>query len=194
MVGLAACCSKADEQARLVEREVCFTSDAGSWEEEGVRHLFKGQLPPLPLATSGARAFIDRAGRELHTETAQWALRVIFRLVHGGLTSIISVALGTVNLQFQGPFVPVSLWPVLGIGQLVSWVQSGHHVGNLSTWCFSICKTAHRIGLRILSIVLEKELKVPDMLNDYMTNIWSPLTGSLFFLCFSFLWLNLFFD
>ena len=107
-------------------------------------------------------------GRELHTETAQSALRVIFRLVHGGLTSIISVVLGTVNLQFQGPFVPVSLWPVLGIGQLVSWVQSGHHVGNLSTWCFSICKTAHRICFKASPVVLEKELKVLTMLHDYI--------------------------
>ena len=31
-----------------------------------------------------------------------------------GLTSITSVILGTINLQFQGPFVPISLWPVLG--------------------------------------------------------------------------------
>ena len=31
-----------------------------------------------------------------------------------GLTSITSVILGTINLQSQGPFVPISLWPVLG--------------------------------------------------------------------------------
>ena len=45
----------------------------------------------------------------------QSALTVIFKLVTGGLTSIILVLLGTVNLQFQGPFVPISLWSVLGI-------------------------------------------------------------------------------
>ena len=28
---LAACCSKANKQARLVERKVCFISDAGNW-------------------------------------------------------------------------------------------------------------------------------------------------------------------
>ena len=28
---------------------------------------------------------------------------------------LVLVVLGTVNLQFQGPFVPVSLRPVLGI-------------------------------------------------------------------------------
>ena len=42
----------------------------------------------------------------------------------------------------------------------MSWVQSGRDVVNFSTWGFSIYKTAHRIGLRILSMALEKELKV----------------------------------
>ena len=42
-------------------------------------------------------------------------LTVIFRLVIGGLTGIILVVLGTVNFQFQSPFVPLSLWSVLGI-------------------------------------------------------------------------------
>ena len=62
------------------------------------------------LATSGARAFIDRRG--LHAETAQPALTVIFRLVISGLTSVILVVLGAVNLQFQGPLVPFSLRPI----------------------------------------------------------------------------------
>ena len=70
------------------------------------------QRPAPPGATSGARAFIDRR-RELHAETAQSALTVIFKLVMGD--SVIVVVLHTGNLQFQGPFVPVSLRPVLGI-------------------------------------------------------------------------------
>ena len=45
----------------------------------------------------------------------QSALTVIFKLVTGGLTSIILDLLGTVNLQFQGPFVPISLRPVFRI-------------------------------------------------------------------------------
>ena len=45
----------------------------------------------------------------------------------------------------------------------MSWVQSGHHVVNFSTWGFSIDKIAYRIWLRILSIALEKELKVLDL-------------------------------
>ena len=46
-------------------------------------------------------------------ETAQPALTVIFRLVVGGLTGIILIALDTVNLQLQGWFVAISLRPVL---------------------------------------------------------------------------------
>ena len=84
------------------------------------------------------------------------------QLAISGLTSITLVALGTVNLQFRGALVPMSLWPVLRIVQLKSWVQSGHHVVNFSTWYSGIYKTAHRIWLRILSIALEKELKVLD--------------------------------
>ena len=51
----------------------------------------------------------------LHAETAPPSLTVIFRLVISGLTSIILVVLGTINLQFQGPFVPISLCPTLRI-------------------------------------------------------------------------------
>ena len=44
----------------------------------------------------------------------------------------------------------------------MSWVQSDHRIVNFYTWCFSIDKTAHRIWLKILSIALEKEIKVLD--------------------------------
>ena len=47
--------------------------------------------------------------------------------------------------------------------QLMSWVQSGHHVVNFPPGGgFSIYKTAHRTWLRILSIALEKEIKALD--------------------------------
>ena len=54
-------------------------------------------------------------GRGLHAETAQSALTVILKLVIGSLASVILIVLGTVNLQFQGRFVPISLRPVLRI-------------------------------------------------------------------------------
>ena len=69
---------------------------------------------PLPiLGTSGTRGFIDRRWGVLHVERAQSFLTVVFKLVISSLTSIILVVLGTVNLQFQGWFVPISLRPVL---------------------------------------------------------------------------------
>ena len=92
----------------------------------GGRTPVQRPTPPSP-DNQGARAFIDR-GRGLHAETAQPALTVILKLVISGLTSVISIVLGTVNLQFQGRFVSISLRPVLGIVAAMSWLPSGHHV------------------------------------------------------------------
>ena len=71
------------------------------------------QRPTSPTpATGGARAFIDRRRRP-HAETEQSFLTVIFKLIIGGLTCVMLVVLGTVNIQFQGLFVPISLRPVV---------------------------------------------------------------------------------
>ena len=116
MGGPAARCSKGNEEARLVERKVCFISDASIWCGEGGRHLSKGRLrhtPPHSRQAEG-ESFYQHSGGQLHVETAQSSLTVIFKLVLSGLTSIILIVLGTVNLQFQSPFVPVSLQSVLG--------------------------------------------------------------------------------
>ena len=77
-----------------------------------------------------------------------------------GLTRIILVVL---QLLFSSR---VHLFPFLcsqlsELWQLMSWVQSCHHKVNFP-WCFGIYKTAHSIWLRILSVALEKELKVLD--------------------------------
>ena len=45
----------------------------------------------------------------------QSALTVIFKLVLSGLTSVILIVLSTINLQFQGQLVAISLRPVLRI-------------------------------------------------------------------------------
>ena len=67
------------------------------------------------LATIGARGFINRRWEwGLHTEAAQPPLTVI-KLVIADLPSVIVIVLGTVNLQFRGPFVPISLRPILRI-------------------------------------------------------------------------------
>ena len=64
------------------------------------------QRPTAPL-TIRVRAFIHRVGG-LQAETAQSSPTVIFKLLISGLSSIDLIVLGTVNLQFQGPFVPIS--------------------------------------------------------------------------------------
>ena len=117
-------------------------------------------LPPPPPDNQWAKAFVD-GGRGIHAETVQSALAVMLTLVIGGLISVISIVLSTVNLQFQDQFVSISLRPVLG-------TVAAHIIGvvwsscSSPTWCFGIYKTSHRIWLRILSIALEKKLKVLD--------------------------------
>ena len=53
------------------------------------------------------------------TQQQQSALPVILKSVISGLTNIILIALGTVSLQFQGRFIPISLRTVLRI--VASW-------------------------------------------------------------------------
>ena len=162
MGGPVAPCSRASKQVRLVERKVCFISDAGNWGG-GLWTSVQGQFPPTPTPWQAGSESIYRQsqGRGQHAETAQSSLTVIFKLVTGGLPSSVLVALGTVDLQFRGALVPISLQSVLRTVAAHVLVWSGHRVVNF-TWCFSIYKTAHRIWLRVLSIALEKELKVLD--------------------------------
>ena len=51
----------------------------------------------------------------LRAETAESSLPVLFRWAMGGLSSVILVVLGAVNLQFQGQSVSSSLRPILRI-------------------------------------------------------------------------------
>ena len=67
------------------------------------------QAPPS-MGFSRQEYFIDRR-KGLPAETAQSALTVTFISVISGLTSVILIVLGTVNLQVQGWFVSLSLRP-----------------------------------------------------------------------------------
>ena len=130
-LGLATCPLKANKEARLVKRKICFISDTGNWGT-GVRHPSKDRHPPPTTDNQWARAFIDGV-TGLHTETTQSALTVSFKLVIHGMTSVILLFLDTINLQFQGQFV--SLFPFLWgqfseLWDFMLWVQSGHHVVN----------------------------------------------------------------
>ena len=135
---------------------------------------------PPPTVTSGAGACRGR-WKGLHAEATQLSLVVIFRLVVSGLTSIILVVLGTVNLQFQGPFVPVSLRPVLGI-------VAAHVLGSLVFKQLTSPPGA-LVSLRQLTeygseYYLEpwrRSSRSSTMLNDCVTIIQSPLAV---FLCF----------
>ena len=102
-----------------MERKVCFISDGGNWglgKGKFADVCPKADYPPATvLNKQGVRAFKDRVGWGLCVETAQSSLTVLFKFVISGLTSIILIVLGTVNLQLQGPFVPISLWSVLRI-------------------------------------------------------------------------------
>ena len=95
MGSLAACHSKANKQARLVERKVCFISDAGNcrggwWTS--VQRLTP-HPPPTPTKKQGVREFTVRVGGRQHQEIAQSSLTVIFRVVISGLTGITLVVL-----------------------------------------------------------------------------------------------------
>ena len=101
--GLATRRPKANtREATLVEGKVCFVSEAGN---PGRGRTCVQRLTP-PTDNQWARAFIDR-GRGLHSETAQSAPTGILKLVTGRLTSVISIVLGTGNLQLQGQLVPI---------------------------------------------------------------------------------------
>ena len=51
---------KANKQARLVDRYVCFISDASNWEGKGDDICSVAESPQT--LTSRVRAFVDRAG------------------------------------------------------------------------------------------------------------------------------------
>ena len=112
-----------------MEKKVCFIldSDNQGW---GVRWTsVQRPTPPAPN-NKGVRAFIYR-GRGLHAETAQSALTAL-KLVIGGLTSIILIVLSTVNLQFHGQFVPISLKPILGLVAANVMAANFFHVVEVS--------------------------------------------------------------
>ena len=108
---LAARYWRVNEEVRLVERQVCFTSDIGNWwgwEKEGAL-LLKGQLPP-----PSTRAFID-GKRDLQRETASQLWQSSSNWSYGVLKSVILIILGTINLQFQNLSVSIFSRPILGI-------------------------------------------------------------------------------
>ena len=86
-----------------MEKKVCFISDAGNlWG--GWQTSVQRSTPPL--TSRGWEHLEMEWGGRLH---AKPSLTVVFKVVIGGLTSIILVVLGAVNIQFRGALVPISL-------------------------------------------------------------------------------------
>ena len=86
----------------------------------------------MPLTTDNqwARTFIGGSRNYMEKQSNQHLRESILKLVISGLTSLILTVLSTVNLQFQGQFVPISLRPVVGIVALTSWLHPAYHIVN----------------------------------------------------------------
>ena len=129
----------------------------GSGGGEGHKGPFSPSADcPLSTRTMGGgvmKGFIDRGRGCLQKQ--QSALTVILKLVISGLISIIFIVLGTVNFQFPGALVPISLRPILGImaasGSSVqevaesqrppsNWAQHSHRIRSLGNWSPLGCK------------------------------------------------------
>ena len=77
--GVPARCSKANKEARLVERKACFILGASNRQGGGEADSCSN-ANCLPTDHQGARALVDR-GRGVPAEIAQSALTVILKLV-----------------------------------------------------------------------------------------------------------------
>ena len=99
--GPDACPSKANKQARSVERKVCFevlVTLGGGWR------ISVQRLTPSP-DKHGVRAFIDRVGDAVTCRNSIVVSNSHLQSAISGLTSIILLVLGKVSLQFWGALV-----------------------------------------------------------------------------------------
>ena len=136
--GSVACLSKADKEVRKGKEGWWIGKFALFWmlaSREKVDICPKADSPRWkPVRES----FMNRRRRQ-HADIAQSALTVILKLVTGDLARV-SLVVYTQLIFSSG----VNLFLFLEVSskqlrQLTSWLQSGHHVGNFSTWCsFSI--------------------------------------------------------
>ena len=151
----------------MAERKVCFLLDAGNsvlGQGEEVDICLKAMLPPLTIR--GQELLQTEGGGYMQKQYSQ--LTVTLKLVIRGLTSGILTVLSAVNLQFQDWFVSISLRLILRIvtADITATVWSSCrqllHLVGVSDTVLSCVLSAHRTRPRILRVVLERELRVPD--------------------------------
>ena len=101
-------------ETSAVERKGCFIQEPGDLGKRQP-HLQR----PTPPCQSAGRVFkqesVHKWKEGATCRTALSVLMTILKLVLHGLIGAILIVLSTVNLQFQGWFVPISLRPLLRI-------------------------------------------------------------------------------
>ena len=125
---------KANKEARSMERKMCFILDAHNRRGSGEDGLLS-KVWFSSLTTRRQELLQTGGGREPHAKSAPSALIVFLKLVISDLASVIFIILNTVNLCSSR----VGLFPLLWgqfseLWHLISWLQSGYDVVNLSTW------------------------------------------------------------
>ena len=129
MWDMAACCLKANKQARLVESKVCFFSDSGKWQWGWWTSV---QRPTAPTGNHWGNSRSEGWGQ--YTQNSTVISDSHLQIGIDGLTSIMLVVLDIVIFNTRIHLFPF-LWGQLSeLWQLRSWLNSGHHVVNLSTW------------------------------------------------------------
>ena len=132
----AVLCSKANKEARLMER-VCFISVTGNWGW-GLEEVGTGKVDSCPKVNSPHWSWVGksyhrwRKGATCRKSTVSSDSR--FEIGHRWSDQ--SSWLFEVQLIFSSR---ISLFPFLWgqfleLWQFVSWLQSGHHIVNFSTW------------------------------------------------------------
>ena len=129
---LAACHSKAARQVRSVEKKVCFISDAGNWGEWMADICPNAYSPPTGVQSD--KSFYRRRGLPAEIASQLWQSSSNWLSVVWPASSW----LFKVQLIFSSR---ICLFPFLWgqfseLWQLMSWVQSGHHVVSFFTLVF----------------------------------------------------------
>ena len=120
----------ANKQANLVEMKISFISSAGNSVGSGKANIcLKAGGPHGENSTVISNSHLP-AG---HQRSDQPHLCVWYS-----------------QSSVPGLFVPISCSQCSELWQLKSWAQSSQHAVNVSIWCFSTYRIAHRIWFRIL--------------------------------------------